>query len=196
MSIRTPGSADGQPAVQMPAGESLPVPPFIVLGLGNLLLQDDGVGLAILEAMQADASCATPGGVTDRVEFVDGGTQGISLLGRIGGRRGLLILDAIRLDDPSGTLHSFEGADLPAVLPPSATSGHEGNCGDLLRAALLLGSLPPQIALVGVEPEEIRTGMGLSPKVRAAVPTAAAAAESVLAGWIASTGAPAREPSR
>lgn len=167
----------------MPAGAPPPIPPFIVLGLGNLLLQDDGVGLSLLEALRS-----IPSKLSDQVELVDGGTQGISLLGRIEGRRGLLILDAIRLGDPPGTLHVFEGEDLPSVLPPSATSGHEGNCGDLMRAAMLLGSLPPQIALVGLEPEVVRTGMGLSPQVNAAVPAAAGAAASILARWLSNDG--------
>jgi len=175
----------------MPTGASPPIPPFIVLGLGNLLLQDDGVGLSILEALRDKAPQSMPGRLSDQVEMMDGGTQGISLLGRIEGRRGLLILDAIRLGDPPGTLHIFEGADLPSILPPSATSGHEGNCGDLMRAAMLLGSLPPRIALVGLEPEVIRTGMGLSPQVRTAVPEAAEAAASILASWLPCAGEPA-----
>ena len=49
---------------------------------------------------------------------------------------------------------------------------------------MLLGSLPPQIALVGLEPEVLRTGMGLSPQVRAAVPEAADAAATILARWL------------
>ena len=73
-------------------------PPVLALGLGNLLLGDDAVGLRLLEMLQAES--ADP-----RVEFVDGGTQGISLTGYLANRRGVLVLDAIGLGAAPRTVH-------------------------------------------------------------------------------------------
>ena len=80
--------------------------PVLVLGLGNLLLQDDGVGLKLLEAV----SDSEPFG--EEVEFVDGGTQGLALLGYLGGRKLTLILDAVGLGQAPGTVHMLRGAEI------------------------------------------------------------------------------------
>ena len=68
--------------------------PILVLGLGNMLLHDDGVGPALLAKMSEDQSRWR-----DEVEFLDGGTQGLALLGRLSGRRALVIVDAVRRGD-------------------------------------------------------------------------------------------------
>ncbi|MHC4948648.1 MAG: hydrogenase maturation protease [Planctomycetota bacterium] len=84
--------------------------PVLVLGLGNLLLRDDGVGLTLLARLR-DEHAALPG-----VEWLDGGTQGLALLGRLAGRRGLLVLDAVALGDAPGTVHVLPDA---AHRPPA-----------------------------------------------------------------------------
>ena len=77
-----------------------------------------------------------------------------------------------------GTVHVIDDADAEA--PPRATTAHEGNAGDLLAAATLIGDRPPAVRIVGVEPEVVRTGTGLSAVVRRALPEAVAAAERTL----------------
>jgi hydrogenase maturation protease len=144
----------------------------LVLGLGNLLLRDDSVGLELLWRLEADTASS------DGVEFLDGGTQGIALLPWVAGRRALLILDAIALGEPPGTVHVHEGPDLPQARP--GLTAHEGNAGELLATAQLIGDLPEAIHLVGIEPDEIRTGTGLSPAVARAVPRGVKAARRVL----------------
>ena len=160
----TPGSAEPRLA------------PVLVLGLGNLLLRDDGVGLELLRRLEAATT------LSDGVEFLDGGTQGIALLPWVAGRRALLILDAIALGEPPGTVHMFEGPDLPQARP--GLSAHEGNAGELLATAQLIGDLPETVHLVGIEPDEIRTGTGLSPAVAAAVPRGVKAARHALEALI------------
>ena len=148
-------------------GEREPAP-VLVLGLGNTLLTDDGFGPALVERLR---------GSEDRwngqVEFVDGGTQGLALLGQLAGRRALIILDALTTGALPGTIHRFTLSELNTVTPVRGASVHEGNAGELLNATQLLGELPDRLFVVGVEPQEIRTGLGLSSPVQDALPRAA-----------------------
>ncbi len=153
----TPGSVDGA---------------VLVLGLGNPLLGDDGAGLELLEELTAAPDAG--------VEYLDGGTQGLALLGRIEGRRALLIVDAVKTGAAPGTVHALRGAAATEWLRCGAATAHESNAGELLAAAALLGVAPAQIAIVGVEPERLEIGMGLTDAVRRALPEAAARARGVI----------------
>lgn len=149
--------------------------PLLLLGLGNPLLGDDGVGLRLLEALRSDVSAW--GG---RVEAVDGGTQGMALLGYLERRRAVVLLDAVALGAPPGTVHVLEGDTLLAACTPGGQSAHEMGAGELLRAAAMIGSLPERIALVGVEPANVATGVGLSATVEAALAEARRQAVAVI----------------
>ncbi len=142
--------------------------PILVLGLGNTLLTDDGVGPALVEQF-AESEDHWNG----QVEFVDGGTQGLALLGQLAGRRALIILDALTTGAAPGTIHRLTLPELRRVTPIRGASAHEGNAGELLNAAQLLDELPDRLFVVGVEPQEIRTGFGLSSPVQDALPDAA-----------------------
>lgn len=152
------------------------VAPVLVLGLGNLLLQDDAAGLRLLEALQAAH------GPDPRVDFVDGGTQGLMLLSLLEDRNAVLLLDAVGHGAAPGTVHHIEDARKRAPRGHAGAAGgaHQMNAGDLLATAELLGQLPPRIAVIGIEPAIVRTGIGLSPAVAASVPAAAGLAATVL----------------
>ncbi len=150
---------------------------IVVLALGNTLLRDDGVGAAILQALEREAA-----GWGGQVEFVDGGTQGLALLGVLSGRRAAVILDAVALGAAPGTVHVLSADDVSGVRSRRATTAHEGNAGELLAAARLLGDLPERTIVVGIEPEEIRTGIGLSDRVARGVQEAAVCARRALEG--------------
>jgi hydrogenase maturation protease len=141
---------------------------ILVLGLGNLLLSDDGLGLRLLETLAAEGSAA---------EFLDGGTQGLALLSHLANRRALIILDAVALGAPPGTVHVLKGDSISAH---HAVTAHGSNALELLAAARLLGDLPPSVTIIGIEPACIATGIGLSPAVEAALPEALARARTVL----------------
>jgi hydrogenase maturation protease len=147
--------------------------PVLVLGLGNLLMRDDGVGLTVLEKLREVA----PEG--EDVEFVDGGTQGLALLGVVSGRSAILVLDAVALGADAGTVHRID--DPLGVAPPRADSAHEANAGELLRAAALLGDLPERMAVVGVEPGDTHIAIGLTDPVAGAVDDAVRVAAELLA---------------
>ena len=150
--------------------------PILVLGLGNMLLSDDGVGPALLNQL-ADYDARWK----DQVEFVDGGTQGLALLGHLSGRRALIIVDALKRGAAPGTIHRLTLPELREVSPGRASSGHESNAGELLAAAQLLDELPDRLFVVGVEPEKIATGIGLSESVQRALPCASDQVSCLLA---------------
>jgi hydrogenase maturation protease len=141
--------------------------PILVLGLGNMLLSDDGVGPALLQELAGNESHWK-----GEVEFLDGGTQGLALLGQLSGRRGLIIVDALRKGAAPGTVYRLTLPELREVTPGRASSGHESNAGELLAAAELLDELPDRLFVVGVEPEKMTTGVGLSRAVQEALPAA------------------------
>ena len=140
--------------------------PILVLGLGNMLLHDDGFGPALLNQL------ATSDRWNGEVEFVDGGTQGLALLAHLSGRRALIIVDALKRGATPGTVHRLTLPELQELSPGRASSGHESNAGELLAAAQLLDELPDRLFVVGVEPEKIDTGIGLSETVQEALPSA------------------------
>ncbi len=146
------------------SSESQPIAPVLVLGVGNRLLRDDAVGLCMLELVQE--RCAG----LDGVEFIDGGTQGLALLGLLDGRRAVLVLDAIARGDAPGTIHLIDDPTNDRV--PHANTAHESSVSGLLGVAQLLGSVPLTFVVMGIEPQIVRTGIGLSDVVTAAVPKA------------------------
>lgn len=151
----------------------------LVIGVGNPLMSDDGVGQRLLAALAALAP------VADGVEFLDAGTIGFMLLPRVEQCDALLALDAANLDAAPGEVRVFEGEALDAFVRQPRCSVHELGLRDLLDAARLTGSLPARRALVGVQPERLGWGMALSPSVEAALPIAAAAAAGILERWLA-----------
>ena len=156
------------------------MPRVLVLGVGNPIMSDDGVGQRLLEALEA----LTP--VLDGVEYVDAGTLGLALLPRVECCDALLALDAALHGGAPGAVRVFEGVALDEFLRAARSSVHELGLRDLVDAARLTGALPARRALVGVQPGQVGWGTALSPAVAAAVPAAAAAARQVLERWLAS----------
>ncbi len=146
--------------------------PVLVLGLGNLLLHDDGVGLTMLNALEQKH------GADDLVEFIDGGTRGMVLATLLADRKALLLLDAVALGDDTGVIHEIINPQDQTVR--AGTGAHEANVGEVLAAAALTGDLPSAIRLVGIEPEDLTTGIGLTKSVENAVESAVILAEEHL----------------
>jgi len=155
-----------------------PATRVLVIGVGNPLMSDDGVGQRLLEAL---AARTTP---DENVEFLDAGTLGFMLLPRVEQCDALLALDAADLGAEPGAVQVFEGEALDAFARAPHCSVHELGLRDLLDAARLTGSLPHRRALVGVQPGPLGWGTALSPPVEAALPAAADAAAQVLERWL------------
>jgi hydrogenase maturation protease len=134
-----------------------------ILGVGNVLCTDDGLGPRVVERLSRDF--AAPEGVA----VLDGGTLGLSLLPIIEDSDQVLIVDAIRMDAPAGALVFLEGDEvLPAVR--LRLSVHQVGMADLLDAARMRGRLPRTLLLLGLVPESIELGYELSAAVSEALP--------------------------
>lgn len=153
-----------------------------VVGIGNPLMGDDGVGLVLLERLMDHLAATCPDA---DVAFVDGGTIGLSLLPVVLGAESLLVLDAVAAPDaPAGTVVRLDGDQLPRLLG-GKVSPHQVGLLDVLTAARLLGTEPVRTTVVGVVPEDVDLRWGLSETVSAGVPAALAAAAAVVATWSA-----------
>ncbi len=150
--------------------------PTVVIGLGNPLMADDGVGLAALERLR-DAWDLPPG-----VELVDGGTWGMNLLPTIEDAGRVLLLDAIHRNDAPGTLHRLSRDELPRYLA-TKISPHQVDLHDVLALAELRGTLPSDTIAVGLEPERVEMIAELSPVVADGLDRLVALAVAELAAW-------------
>jgi|WetSurMetagenome_2_1015567.scaffolds.fasta_scaffold40620_3 hydrogenase maturation protease len=137
--------------------------PLLVLGLGNLLCTDDGVGVVAVQALAETRI------VPEGVRVLDGGTLGLSLLPYLEDAERAILVDAIEIDAPPGTLVRLEGDDVgPAVA--TRLSVHQVGVSDLIEAARWRGRIPTTLVLLGVVPQSTELGVDLSPPVRAALP--------------------------
>lgn len=134
---------------------------IVVLGIGNLLLGDDGAGVHVVRALQSQNLLA------DDVLAVDGGTIGFTLLEQVEAARVLIIVDAMKMDDPPGKVRLFVDEELDRFLSaPTQRSVHDANVGDVLRMSALRGTLPAHRVLVGIAPMSIDWGDSPSEPVR------------------------------
>jgi hydrogenase maturation protease len=144
------------PAATPPVAAS---PPVLVLGVGNLLLSDEGAGIHAIAAFRARY------GTPDGVELVDGGTAGLDLLDIIAGRQRLIIVDAVQHDGcPAGTLLTFRDGDFRAAFA-ARLSPHQLGLLDVLAAAALLGESPASVTVLGIVPADLDLGLELSATV-------------------------------
>lgn len=128
---------------------------IVILGLGNVLMGDDGAGVHTVERLRANLSVSDIS-LPASVSLIDGGTLSFSLLELVESTRALIIVDAMELDAPAGTLRTFIDDELDQFLAaPTQRNIHDVNLGDLLRMCALLGTLPQHRALVGIQPELI-----------------------------------------
>ncbi len=134
----------------------------MVLGLGNLVHSDDGVGVHALQQLQRDAR--VPAGVT----LLDGGTQGLGLLPHISGFSRLLVIDAVHAGEPPGTLLRFAGSTLHGL--PGKATVHQLGFADLMLAMQLLDDSPEEVVVVGIEPVTTEWGAELTQPVRETLP--------------------------
>lgn len=136
--------------------------PTLVLGLGNILLRDEGVGVHVVQALEERA-------LPTDVELFDGATAGIDLLDTIADRRKVIVIDAISGSAEPGTVLRLSPADLLPRETPSV-SLHELGFLETLTIAGLIGAAPAEVVIIGVKPYSIECGLELSPELKRLVP--------------------------
>lgn len=156
----------------------------VVLGVGNLIMGDEGVGVRCVERLEATG--ALPAGVT----AIDGGTSTNELLGDLEDLDLLVIVDAVASGGEPGSLVRLEGDQIPFAFS-NKMSPHQHGINDLLATLRLIGRAPGRVVLLGVTPARIELGMELSPTVAAALP---ALCERVVAELRATPADGARAP--
>jgi hydrogenase maturation protease len=148
----------------------------VVIGLGNTLMGDDGLGIAALERLQRDWS------VPPEVEVVDGGTAGMCLLPIIEGTARVLLIDAIDVRAAAGTKIVIERHRLPRYLA-TKISPHQIDLRDVLALAELRGTLPLEAVAIGLQPSVIAMSTELSAAVRGALDDLVSDVVRLLAAW-------------
>ncbi|MCS6844534.1 MAG: HyaD/HybD family hydrogenase maturation endopeptidase [Caldilineales bacterium] len=152
---------------------------MLVLGIGNTLQRDEGVGVHALAALQAALSPAEAAGA---VTFLDGGTLGLALLPVVEDATHLLILDAVDAHLPPGAVVELADDEIP-LYSGVKLSQHQVTFQEVLALAGLRGRLPARLHLIGVQPADLSLGVDLSPTVAAVLPAVVQRAIAVLQRW-------------
>ena len=151
-------------------------PEIAVLGLGNLMRTDDGLGIHAIRRW-LESGLLLPG-----VQVIEGGTLGLDLLPRLEGMNYILAIDAVDFGAPPGTVCRFANNELLTL--PICKSVHLLGFSDLLGALRLLGHAPAEVVLLGVQPESTEWGVGLSPSVARVVDPLIDTALSEITAWL------------
>ncbi len=128
----------------------------IVLGLGNPLMGDEGIGIKLIEMLQSAS------GDFPQADFVDAGTGGMSLLHLISGRRKAVIIDCCIMGETPGTIKQFTPDEVKTVKQLTHLSLHEIDIIKVIDLARQLGECPEEIIFFGIEPETVSQQMELS----------------------------------
>ncbi len=126
-----------------------------LIGLGSILMRDEGVGVAAVKALQERLE------LPPELEVVDGGTSGLDLLPYIEGRDRVLFVDAVNFRKEPGYIGVLSNQEIPALFGPKGSLHHLGLM-DVLAAAQLMDIAPPDVCLIGIQPQTIELGLELS----------------------------------
>jgi hydrogenase maturation protease len=148
----------------------------VILGIGNVLLQDEGVGVHAVQQLEQRYDMPA------EVRVLDGGTMGLDLLPFLEEAERLLIIDAVDAEHPPGTIIRLVNDDVPSVLQHKLSPHHVG-VADMLAAARLQGCLPGQVVLIGIQPHSLEVGMELSSTLSARMPDILRAIITELQSW-------------
>ena len=149
----------------------------LILGIGNTLLSDEGVGVHLVERMRERV------GELSGVEYLDGGTLSFTLAEPIARADGLIVVDAARMDTPPGTLKVFHGEAMDRYLSGNRVSVHEVSLSDLLDIARLSETLPRRRCLIGIEPESLEWGERPSESLASVIDLGIEEILSILKKW-------------
>lgn len=136
---------------------------IVVLGVGNELLSDEGIGVHVVKALQQENS------LPPEVEIMEGGTDGFGLINIITACDRLIVIDSIRGGNQPGTIYKFDIEDAPSTPDLFKTSVHQVGILEVIHLSSLIGKTP-KTTVIGVEPKSMTTGMELSDEVKAKLP--------------------------
>jgi hydrogenase maturation protease len=132
---------------------------IIVLGLGNPLMSDEGIGIYVVERLQKQTAKFPD------VEFIDAGTGGMAVLHLIANRKKAVIIDCALMGQTPGTIRRFTPDDVKSVKQVSHFSLHDIDILKVLELSRQLEECPPEVVIFGIEPAKVEQGNTLSPEL-------------------------------
>jgi len=136
---------------------------IVVLGVGNTLLTDEGVGVRAVEKLQLDFD------LPPEVVVIDGGTTGMEMLEDLSNSDHIIIIDAVRGGNAPASIIRLAGEQVP-VFFKTKLSPHQIGLSDVLATLVLTGEQPGGVTVIGIEPLSLETGMALSPQIEGVLP--------------------------
>ena len=130
--------------------------PIIVLGLGNPLMADEGIGTKLIEKL--NSAC----GSDARADFIDAGTGGMTVLTYIASREKAIIIDCALMGTEPGTIKRFTPEDVTTVKKLSHLSLHDSDIIKVIELSKQLGECPKEVVFFGIEPQTIEQKMELT----------------------------------
>jgi hydrogenase maturation protease len=133
-------------------------PTITILGLGNILMTDEGVGVHTVNEFEKRYE------VPDYVEIVDGGAAGLDLIPFIEGRQKVLMVDAVNFDQKPGYIDTLENDAIPVRLTQKASMHHLGLM-DVLCIVRMSGNMPKDMCIIGIQPKSLELGLDMTPEI-------------------------------
>ncbi len=148
----------------------------LVLGVGNVLLADEGAGVHAMRYMQEHYDLPD-------ASYLDAGTLSFTLAADIAEADNLIVFDAAQIDATPGEIRIFQDEEVDDFLKSGRCSVHEVGFADLMDIARLEGYMPKHYALIGIQPENLGWGDAPSETVRRSMPRAAGNAAALIHKW-------------
>lgn len=149
---------------------------IVVLGVGNILLTDEGLGVHVVEDLKANYT------FTPQISLIDGGTMGMELLTYMRGMKKILLIDAVNGGEVPGTIYEFPHRELEQYFTDHI-SVHEVGMQDILRIRAIQENPLEDAIVIGVEPESLDVGFEPSAPVQKALPEVKERVLRVLREW-------------
>ena len=141
---------------------------ILVLGIGNLILKDEGIGIHVIERLK---NLPLP----PDVEVIDGGVLSYKLMYIIEGRKKVIVINTMKADGPPGTIYRFTDADIEKIRGDKKLTIQEFEFLDELGMSKFIKKNPDEIVFIGIEPEDtgekgLMLESGLSPTLEKKIP--------------------------
>jgi len=136
---------------------------ILVIGMGNVLMQDEGIGVRAAEELESRYV------IPDTVTLMDGGTTGTELLNPMRGIKHLIVADAVNTGAPPGSLVRIANEEVPAFFQ-TKLSNHQLGLSDLLALLSLTNDSPENVTIIGMVPHHLENKLGLSEEANSGLP--------------------------
>ncbi len=138
---------------------------ILIVGLGNVLLKDEGIGIHVLERLEKE------GGLLDEVELIRGETGGLALLPSMDKASAIIFIDAAHFEGEAGEVKIFRGSEIQKGRY-TPLSVHDLGLRDIISLVVLKNPSPPEIVVMGIKPKELEVGLKISPEIEKSIPLA------------------------